>query len=81
MVPERGWFVPGSYKPFTTPHDVRFGDSSKVHAIGKGSVTLLSEVNGKEYETVLSNVLLVPSFTIALISVRHLCERGLNVLF
>lgn len=81
MVPERGWFVPGSYKLFTTPHDVRFGDSSKVHAIGKGSVTLLSEVNGKEYETVLSNVLLVPSFTIALISVQHLCERGLNVLF
>ncbi|OJT02996.1 hypothetical protein TRAPUB_6442, partial [Trametes pubescens] len=48
MVPERGWFVPGSYKPFTTPHDVRFGDSSKVHAIGKGSITLLSEVDGKD---------------------------------
>ncbi len=38
-------------------------------------------MDGIEYESVLSNFLLVSDFTIALISVQHLCARGLNVLF
>jgi Reverse transcriptase (RNA-dependent DNA polymerase)/Pol polyprotein, beta-barrel domain/gag-polypeptide of LTR copia-type/Integrase core domain/GAG-pre-integrase domain len=81
MVPHRGWFTPGSYRPIRPPRIVRFGDDSSVKAIGVGSVHFTSRVHGKTYDIFLSDVLLVPSFSMSLVSVNKLDRAGLSVQF
>jgi Pol polyprotein, beta-barrel domain/GAG-pre-integrase domain/Integrase core domain len=81
MVPHREWFTPGSYKPIRPPRTVRFGDDSSVKAIGVGSMHITSKVHGKMYDIFLSDVLLVPSFSMSLVSVNKLDRAGLSVKF
>ncbi|KAF8429847.1 hypothetical protein L210DRAFT_3614745 [Boletus edulis BED1] len=51
------------------------------HAIGIGTVPLISQVSGKTYEVILSNVLLIPEFHLSLISVNRLASANLSVSF
>jgi len=68
MVPHRSWFR--TYQPLHPPCLVTLGDNSEAHAIGIGTVPLLSHVSGQIFEIILSNVLLIPEFRISLISVN-----------
>ncbi|EGO02682.1 hypothetical protein SERLA73DRAFT_70169 [Serpula lacrymans var. lacrymans S7.3] len=54
---------------------------SSVNAIDIGTVILQATVGKKDYNIALSNVLLVPNFTLAPVSVHKLSEVGLSTLF
>ncbi|EGO29970.1 hypothetical protein SERLADRAFT_433909 [Serpula lacrymans var. lacrymans S7.9] len=62
-------------------HHSCFGDESSVNAIGIGTVILQATVGKKDYNIALSNVLLVPNFTLAFISVHKLSKMELLTLF
>ncbi|KAH7917506.1 hypothetical protein BV22DRAFT_1026206 [Leucogyrophana mollusca] len=81
MVPHRSWFEPRTYKPLTPPRPVSFGDESTVSTIGTGTVVLQTTVRDQDFDIALSNVLLIPSFTIALIAVHKLSCAGLSTVF
>jgi len=79
MVPHRSWFR--TYQPLHPPRPVTLGDNSKAHAIGIGTMPLLSHVSGQTFEIILSNVLLSPEFRISLISVNRLASASLSTSF
>ncbi|KAH7924899.1 hypothetical protein BV22DRAFT_976720, partial [Leucogyrophana mollusca] len=81
MVPHLSWFEPGTYKPLSPPRPVSFGDESTVSAIRTGTVVLRTSLGNKDFDIALSNVLLIPSFTIALVSVHKLSRAGLSTIF
>ncbi|EGN97340.1 hypothetical protein SERLA73DRAFT_75042 [Serpula lacrymans var. lacrymans S7.3] len=49
--------------------------------VGIGTVILQATVGKKDYNIALSNVLLVPNFMLALVSVHKLSKMGLSTLF
>ncbi|EGN98360.1 hypothetical protein SERLA73DRAFT_74583 [Serpula lacrymans var. lacrymans S7.3] len=81
MVPHRSWFEPRTYHVLHPPRAISFGDESSVNAIGIRTVILQATVGKKNYNIALSNVLLVPNFTLTLISVHKLSKTGLSTLF
>ncbi|EGO04339.1 hypothetical protein SERLA73DRAFT_68037 [Serpula lacrymans var. lacrymans S7.3] len=74
-------FEPGTYHVLNPPRTISFGDESSVNAIGIGTVILQATVGKKDYNIALLNVLLVPNFTLALVSVHKLSKTGLSTLF
>ena len=81
MFPQRGYFIPGTYKPYKQPQAVEFGDESKAEDLGYGDVRLISKVNGGLIEITLTDCLYVPTFTVSLISVHRLCRKGMEASF
>ena len=81
MFPQRGYFIPGTYKPYKQPQAVEFGDESKAEVLGYGDVSLISKVNGGLIEITLTDCLYVPTFTVSLISVHRLCRKGMEASF
>ena len=79
MVPHHSWFH--SYTPLSTPHTVTLGNGSTAYAIYTGSVIMWSVVNGKTYDIILSNVLLILEFHLSFISVHCLSSVGLSTIF
>lgn len=63
------------------PRQVRFGDESVVNAVGIGTIHLVSAVGKNKFNIRLSDVLLIPSFSLSLISVNKLTCAGLSALF
>ena len=63
IIPHRSWFR--TYRPLHPPRPVTLGDNSNAMAIGIGTVPLISQTSGTNYEIVLSNVLLIPEFRIS----------------
>ncbi|KAG1719518.1 uncharacterized protein EDB91DRAFT_1011367, partial [Suillus paluster] len=81
MVPHRGWFKPGSFQVLNPLHGISFGDDSTVHAVGISTVIIRVHVGTKQYDIALSDVLLVPVFTLSLISVYKIGRTGLSTTF
>ncbi|EGO28228.1 hypothetical protein SERLADRAFT_434101 [Serpula lacrymans var. lacrymans S7.9] len=81
MVPHRSWFEPGTYHVLNPPRTISFGDESSVNTIGIETVILQITIGKKNYNIALSNILLVPNFTLALISLHKLSKTGLSTLF
>ncbi|KIJ10956.1 hypothetical protein PAXINDRAFT_41637, partial [Paxillus involutus ATCC 200175] len=79
IVPHWLWFR--TYRPLHPPRPVTLGDNSNTMAIGIGTVPLISQTSGTNYEIILSNVLLIPEFRISLISVNRLASTGLSTAF
>ena len=79
MVPHRSWFQ--TYHPLNPPQLVTLRNNAKVHATRIGTVPLISQVSGKIYEVILSNVLLIPDFWLSLISIKHLASTDLSTTF
>src|ERR1700733_115490 len=65
MFPQRGYFIPGTYKPYKQPQAVEFGDESKAEVLGYGDVRLISKVNGGLIEITLTDCLYVPTFPVS----------------
>lgn len=81
MVPADTWYHPGTYKALNPPRRIRFGDDSHVEAVGEGRIVFHSRIGSDYHEIVLREVLHVPSFSVALISVPRLDTSGLEVTF
>ncbi|PPQ82476.1 hypothetical protein CVT24_002389, partial [Panaeolus cyanescens] len=80
MTPHFNWFKQDSYRKLSSPKKVRFGDDSFVEAIGIGTV-ILQSTKLKRGKLQLHNVLHIPSFTISLVSVGRLADKGLRSTF
>ena len=61
-----------NYESFKNHEIIIFGDGRKTKAFGKGSVIILTYVDGKENILELHDVLYVPSLTCNLLSVRSI---------
>ncbi|KIJ41079.1 hypothetical protein M422DRAFT_131328, partial [Sphaerobolus stellatus SS14] len=68
MTPNKEWFH--SFVPLSPPRKVRFGDDSIVYTTDDMYTT-----------TTIKNALLVPSFQVTLLSVRHLTKGGYYATF
>ncbi|KAG1724937.1 uncharacterized protein EDB91DRAFT_1019279, partial [Suillus paluster] len=81
MVPHRGWFESRSFRVLNPPRRISFGGDSTVHAVGIGTVIIRTHVGTKQYDIALSDVLLVPVFTLSLISVYKIGRTRLSTSF
>ena len=73
--------MPGTFKPIVPPCRIRFGDNSLVDAVGIGKLELRARASGRSYDVELRVTLLVPSFSLSLVSVPKLCKAKLSANF
>ncbi|KZV92972.1 hypothetical protein EXIGLDRAFT_613635, partial [Exidia glandulosa HHB12029] len=78
MFYSRSVFDSKTFRILNPPVKVRFGDDSFVEATGTGDVLLQSPVNS---EVRLAKALLVPAFTINLVSIGRLDKSGYSSTF
>ncbi|KAG2072022.1 hypothetical protein BDR04DRAFT_1014521 [Suillus decipiens] len=62
-------------------HKISFANDSTVDAVGKGTVTFCTTIQGQVYDVELSNTLHMPAFMILLILVSKLAHHGLSTHF
>jgi hypothetical protein len=81
IIPHLLWFSPDKYHTFDTPRRIHFGNETYAKALGIGEVRLGCTVGSLTNAITLTHVLYVLSFTIALVSVHHLCQAGIWACF
>jgi hypothetical protein len=78
IVPHFSWFDAATYRALDALCMVHLGDETYVEALGIGKGRLVCKVGHRTNTITLTDVLYVPSFTIALISVHCLCQGGIR---
>ena len=69
-----------TYTPYTSPKNIRLGDTSTTPSLGEGTVTLTCIVNGSPVTRYIHDIQYVPAMAYALLSCKVLNQRKLSVL-
>ncbi len=70
-----------SYTPFPIPHPIHLADKSTIHALGEGTLTICTIVEGIKHHIKVEQVLHVPALSNGLLSVNVLNNHGISVHF
>ncbi|KAJ7805816.1 hypothetical protein B0H14DRAFT_3484671 [Mycena olivaceomarginata] len=78
MTHDTSFFETNSLRPLNPPRRVRLGDNSTCHATAKGTMRLSCKTTRGPVDLAIHDALLVPDFTVTLLSVPQLASKQLS---